>query len=531
MFVHIFSIIIQFLPLEQPKMCGFSGFQHNFNLSAPPCVDGHLMQRQRMKYNVKTDHPHERARGEQIMSAHIKDFAGKQIHFVGIGGCSMSGLAGLLRRQGYKVTGSDNTKSHKTDALNAQGIPVAIGHDAAHIEGADVLVYSAAISVENPERAAAAAQHIPQIERAALIGQLMEGYAQAIGISGTHGKTTTTAMMAQVAAECGTKPTAHFGGELDALGGSTIEGNKDLFVVESCEFAMSFLKFHPTIAVILNIDEDHLDCYRDIDHIEQTFLEFARLTPEEGGWVVGCGDDERCRRVMAMSGRPTLSFGLRGECDISVEQLTYDSLGCANCVVTLRAHQIGELMLSVPGEHNLIDALAVVAASTILELPMQQVMSSLNAFAGAHRRFELTSVTDAACVYTDYAHNPTETKNALAIARKAASGRVFAVLQPHTYSRTKKLFDQWMTCFGDADKVVVTNICAARESDPGDINAQMLVDAMCKAGIDATLTPSFDDAERHLRANWQPGDLIITLGCGDIDLLNEQIIRNGDTKR
>ncbi len=465
------------------------------------------------------------------MSAHIHELTGKHIHFIGIGGCSMSGLAGLLHSQGYIVTGCDRDKSHKTEALNAQGIPVQIGHAAGHVEGADALVFTAAIPETNPERAKARELGIPQIERAALIGQLMEGYAQAVGISGTHGKTTTTAMMTQVAVDCALNPTAHFGGELDAVGGSTLEGGKDLFIVESCEFAASFLKFHPTIAVILNIDEDHLDFYRDIDHIEAAFLDFAHLTPEKGGWVVGCGDDERCQRVMARSGRPSLSFGIGGNNDISVEQLTYDELGRANCTVTLRAHQIGELMLSVAGQHNLLDALAVIAVASILEMPIQQVCDSLSRFEGAHRRFELTSTTDGVQIYTDYGHNPTETENALSIAAKVPHKTLWAVLQPHTYSRTKKLFDQWMTCFSNADKVLVTDICAAREVDPGDINAGMLVDAMKKAGIDATLTPSFDDAEAHLRAHWQPGDLVVSLGCGNIDLLNEQIRDHGDTQK
>lgn len=465
------------------------------------------------------------------MTAHIKDYQGKRVHFVGIGGCSMSGLAGLLQGQGYQVSGSDRDKSHKTDALNEGGIPVEIGHSAAHIEGVELLVFSAAIPEENPERTRARELGIPEIERATLIGQLMEGYEQAVGVSGTHGKTTTTAMMAQVCMDAGLKPTAHFGGELDAMGGSTLLGEKQVFVVESCEFAGSFLKFHPTIAVILNIDEDHLDFYKDIDHIEAAFLEFARLTPEQGGWCVGWGDDKRVRRVMGASGRACLSYGLGEACDVRAEQISYDELGRAGCMVTLRGHQICELRLTVPGEHNLLNALAVIAVSTIMELPMQRVCETLNAFSGAHRRFELTSTTDGVRVYQDYGHNPTETRNVLRIAALQPHNTLWAVLQPHTYSRTKKLFDSWMDCFEDADKVVVTDICAAREVDPGDIHSGMLVDAMRKAGIDAVHTPSFDDAEAHLRAHWQPGDLVVTLGCGNIDLLNEQIRDHGDTRK
>lgn len=463
------------------------------------------------------------------MTTHIRDYQGKHIHFIGIGGCSMSGLAQLLRRQGYEITGSDRDRSHKTDALAAGGMKVSIGHDAKNVEGADLIVFTAAIPEGNPERVRARESGIPEVERAQLLGQLMEGYGHAIGISGTHGKTTATAMLAQVCMEAGLSPTAHFGGELDAVGGSTILGEKDVFVVEACEFAGSFLKFHPTIAVILNIDEDHLDFYKDIDHIEQAFAQFAALTPADG-WCVACGDDERALRVMKASGRAGLSFGLGAGSDVRAEQISYDELGRARCMVTLRGHQLMELELSVPGEHNLRDALSAIAVACILELPMRQVSESLGRFTGAHRRFELTSVTDGVKVYTDYGHNPTETRNALRIASCQPHGTLWAVLQPHTYSRTKKLFDAWMHCWEDADKVVVTDICAAREADPGDIHSRMLVDAMVSRGIDAVLTPGFDDAEAYLRKHWREGDLVITLGCGNIDLLNEQIREHGDTR-
>lgn len=464
------------------------------------------------------------------MTAHIKDYHGKRIHFIGIGGCSMSGLAGLMHNRGYLVTGSDRDKSHKTDHLNDKGLKVSIGHNAEQVVGADMVVYTAAISKDNPERVKADVLGIPSIERATLLGQLMEGYEQSVAISGTHGKTTTTAMMAQVCQECGVNPTAHFGGDLAAIGGSTIEGDEKVFVVEACEFAGSFLKFHPTIAVILNIDEDHLDFYKDIDHIEAAFLEFAKLTPEHGSWCVGWGDDPRTLRVMQTCGRSHLTYGLSEKNDVRAEQISYDELGRTTCMITLRGHHLCELSLMVPGEHNLLDALAVLAVSTILELPMHQVSATLSRFEGAKRRFDLTSVTDGVCVYQDYGHNPPEIENALRIAKMQPHGKLWAVWQPHTYSRTKKLFDGFLTCFDDADIVVITDICAARETDPGDIHSQMLVDAMHQKGMDAVLTPTFDDAEKYLRSHWQEGDLVITLGCGNIDLLNEQIAEHGDTK-
>lgn len=464
------------------------------------------------------------------MTAHICDYQGKHVAFIGIGGCSMSGLAGLMKDLGYTVTGSDRDRSHKTDALIESGIPVAIGHDAQNVHGADLVVYTAAIAQSNPERVEAARLGIPEIERATLLGQLMDGYAQAIGVSGTHGKTTTTAMLAQVFVACGERPTVHIGGELAALGGSTLLGDRDVFIAEACEFAGSFLKLKPTIAVILNIDEDHLDFYKDIDAIEQAFARYARLTPEDG-WCVGWGDDPRVRRVLEQSGRKVRSYGLGFHNELRAEQISYDELGRAHFVATLFGHPLCEVSLAVPGEHNLLDALAVIAVASIRELPMQEVAEHLGRYTGAHRRFELTSVTDGVNVYQDYGHNPTEIKNALKIAKLQPHKTLWAVWQPHTYSRTKKLFSQFLDTFSDADKVLVTDICASREVDPGDIASEMLIAPLHEHGVDAVLTPSFDDTERYLRAHWQPGDLVITLGCGNIDLLNDQIITHGNTRR
>lgn len=464
------------------------------------------------------------------MTAHIQAFQGGRVHFIGIGGSSMSGLAPLMVKLGYQVTGSDRDRSHKTDALNGKGIPVAIGHRPENVQGADLIVYTAAIAPENPERMEAERLNIPQIERSELIGQLMEGYKTAIAISGTHGKTTTTAMLSQAMVESLVHPTVHIGGELDALGGSTLLGEKDYFVVEACEFNASFLKFLPTVAVILNIDEDHLDFYKDIDDIERAFLEFAKRTPEDG-WCVGCGDDFRVVRVLRTSGRKARTYGMGPENDLKPEKLTYDPEGRASFVATLEGRPLCEVAMTVAGEHNLLNALAVISVAEICGLPLGSVARTLSRFTGAHRRFELTSVTDGVKVYQDYGHNPTEIKNALRIAKLQPHKRLWAVWQPHTYSRTKKLFDGFVETFDDADLVLITDIMAARESDPGDIKSEMLLPPMRARGVDATVTPTFDDTEEYLRAHWQPGDLVITLGCGNIDLLNEQIALHGDTTK
>ncbi len=456
----------------------------------------------------------------------------KKVHFIGVGGCSMSGLALLMSKQGCVVSGSDQTASHYIESLLAAGLEVHIGHEAANVRGADLVVYTAAIPEHNCEREEAKRLGIPQIERATLLGRLMASFENAICVSGTHGKTTTTAMISQVFVEAGENPSVHIGGALSALGGGTILGGNETFIAEACEFRRSFLQMFPTIAVILNIDEDHLDCYKDIDDIEEAFKQFGYIVPQDG-WCVGWGGDPRVRRVLQSLRCRTRTFGLEPFNEIRAENVSYDEEGRARFTATLFGHPLMDVELSVAGEHNLIDALACIAVADICQLPMSRVAETLSKFTGADRRFELTSVTDGARVYTDYAHNPTEMKNALHIASLQPHNTLWAVWQPHTYSRTRALYDGFMETFGEVDKVLVTDIClgSGREVDPGDLNSRMLVDDLRKHGVDAVLTPSFDDTEAYLRAHWQEGDIVVSLGCGDINLLNDQIAAHGDTQK
>ena len=454
----------------------------------------------------------------------------KKVFFIGIGGSSMSGLARYMKWKGCDVCGSDRFANHKTDALSNEGFTIFIGHKGENVKGCDLVVYSAAIPEDNPERQYALEHNIPQIERCVLLGEIMQRYAASICVSGTHGKTTTTAMLSWVFLKCGEDPSVHIGGELEMIGGSTRMGSGSAFICEACEYHSSFLSFKPTQAVIMNIDEDHLDYYKDINDIENSFEKFARLVPKDGR-VFGNGDDKRIYALLERLGVKTVSFGLEPQNVIRAENIYYDENDCASCTVTYFGHPLCELNLSVPGEHNLRDALACVAVANENQLPMAMVSQALGEFTGVHRRYELTSVTDGVKVYTDYGHNPTETATVLKVARAQAAGCVFAVLQPHTYSRTKTLFEGFLNCFDDADQVLVLDIDGAREKDPGDINSDMLVQAMLKKGINAHYTPSFDDAEAYLRSSWQPEDTVVTLGCGNVYLLNEQIAEHGDTTK
>ncbi len=454
---------------------------------------------------------------------HIRDYQGKHIHMIGIGGSSMSGLAQMLLEKGYSISGSDSLETYTTRHLRDDlHIPVTIGHKPENVHGADLVVYTVAILPDNAERVEVARMGLPTIERATLLGQLMEGFDTAIGVCGAHGKTTTTSMLSQVLMECEMDPSIHIGGNLDFIGGSTRIGKSGMFLAEACEFNASFLHMRPTVAVVLNIDADHLDFYRDIDHIQETFGQFLALLPQTGV-AIGNGDDRRIMELFHDLPCQTLSFGLGDSCDYRPENLVYDEFGRANFDLAFHGEILGHVALTVPGDFQVMNALAALSCAHALGGDMAKACQALCDFKGAHRRFELTSVIDGVKLYHDYGHNPTEMRNALSVAYMQPHNRLWAVMQPHTYSRVKRLFDDYLTCTQVADITLVTDIYAAREKDPGDIKAEMVVEGMKQNGINAIHTPTFDDTENYLRAHWQPGDLVLTMGCGNINQLNDQI--------
>ena len=455
----------------------------------------------------------------------IRDYAGGRIHLIGIGGSSMSGLAEMLIDQGYRVSGSDRDEGYLIHYVREKGAEVMIGHRPENVHGADLVCYSAAIRPDNPERQEADRLGIPSLERAWLLGQLMEGYPKAACVCGAHGKTTVTSMLSEMLLEHGMDPSIHIGGRLDAIGGSTRVGHSGIFVAEACEFNRSFLHMNPTVAVVLNIDADHLDCYRDIDEIEETFGQFLHLLPEDG-CALGNGDDPRVRRQIEKLGCRKAFFGLGENNEWRPADLREDERGYASFTLMHGDREIARVKMGVPGDFNVLNALAALAAAEELGLPAERAAETLGRFTGAHRRFELTDTVEGVEIFHDYGHNPAEMRNALSIARKRCRGRLWAVMQPHTFSRVRTLFEDYLTCTREADFTLVTDICAAREPDPGDLNSGMLVEGMKRNGINAVWTPGFDDTEKYLREHWQAGDLVITMGCGDINLLNEQIHRH-----
>ncbi|MBR1585000.1 MAG: UDP-N-acetylmuramate--L-alanine ligase [Clostridia bacterium] len=460
----------------------------------------------------------------------IRDYQGKRVHMIGIGGSSMSGLAEMLLHEGYTVTGSDNANSHAVERLREKGITVHVGHQAENVRGADLLIFSAAIAPDNPERVEARRLGIPEMERSTLLGQLMQGHRNAVCVCGAHGKTTTSSMIAETFLECGLDPTVHIGGRLDALGGGSRIGKKDVFVAEACEFHGSFLEMQPTVAVVLNIDADHLDWYKDIFDIERAFGQFLSLLPETG-LALGWGEDRRIMRLFSKLHCESRTFGLEECNDYYPDGLTYSDTGCPRYDVMFRGEKLAHVELKVAGSFNVINSLAAFASAHALGVRAEEAAASLSRFAGVHRRFEFTGLIDGVKMYHDYGHNPAEMQAALSVGRQQHPNHLWAVMQPHTYSRVKGLFNDYLTCTQAADYTLVTDIYAAREKDPGDIKAEMVVDGMRAHGVNAVHTPTFDDTEKYLRAHWQPGDLVLTMGCGNINLLNEQMQLHGDTDR
>lgn len=459
----------------------------------------------------------------------VFDFKDKRLHMVGIGGSSMSGLARMLVTEGFSVMGSDSQEGYALDGLRKLGIRVYAGHHPEAVGDAGLLIYSAAISPEDPERAAARAAGIPQMERAVLLGQLMRGYQNTACVCGTHGKTTLSSMLAQVLLDLERDPTVHIGGSLDRLGGGSRVGGREFFVAEACEFNRSFLHMPPTLALITNIEADHLDCYRDLDDIEAAFAQFVGKLPE-GGLSIGLADDPRVMRVMEGSGRAYQTISLCGQADWTARDLSYDPTGCARFDACLHGEPVGRIEMKVAGDFNALHALHALAGAAALGCEPQAACRSLSAFSGVHRRFEFTGIVQGMRMYHDYGHNPAEMKSAVGVA--AMQGRrVIAVMQPHTYSRVKGLFDDFLTCTAQADITLVTDIFAAREADPGNIHSGMLVEGMREAGIEALLTPTFEDTENWLLLHGREGDLVLTMGCGNINLLNDLMQKHWDDKQ
>ena len=453
----------------------------------------------------------------------LRDLSAGRIHMIGVGGSSMSGLALLLKNQGYTVSGSSVGDSEYVSELLARGIEVMMGDCAGHVDGADLVVYSHAIQEDNVELMAARETGVPVMSRSQLLGQISEEFSRSISVCGTHGKTTVTSMLAQILIEAGADPTVHIGGILPSMGGNIRAGKSDLFLTEACEFQRSFLCLYASDIMLLNIDADHLDCYRDIDEIESTFGTFLEKLPADG-WALGNGEDERVVRQFRDLKCRRATFGFTDSCDYRMENAAEDARGFFRFDFSYRQEKLGHVRMAIPGSFNAKNAAAALAEAHHLGIDMRSACKSIGNFTGAHRRFEQTGYLHGAEVFHDYGHNPTEMRNALSIARKRCDqGRLWAVMQPHTYSRVTALFQEYLCCTQTADITLVTDIYAAREVDSGDINSGILVEGMKAKGIKAIWTPCLEDAAAMLDRGVRTGDLVLTMGCGNIYLLNEML--------
>lgn len=453
----------------------------------------------------------------------------KNIFFIGIGGISMSGLAEILVDMGFNVSGSDQKSSDITDKLAKQGIKISIGHDAKNVHGADLVVYTAAVRADNPERQEAERLGIVSIERAVLLGEIMKKYPLSIAVSGTHGKTTTTSMVASIMLKADKNPTIHVGGVLDSIGGNTYIGSGDYFIAEACEYVESFLHFRPHLALILNIDLDHVDYFKDIEHIKSSFGKFIDLVDEDG-YVVGCVDDLNTREVLNKelsknSTRKIITYGLNSpDALFTAKDLTYNEFGYPSFTLVKSKEEIGKIELCVPGVHNVNNALGAIAACDAFGCSIDAIKAGLLSFSGADRRFDRKGVKNGVAVIDDYAHHPSEIKATLNAAKNSNASSVWAVFQPHTYTRTKALLDGFSKAFDDADKIIVCDIYAAREKDLGEIHSRDLVKKLKENGKDALYMSSFSEACDYLNNNTKSGDMVLTMGAGDIYKVGEMFL-------
>ena len=446
---------------------------------------------------------------------------GRRAHLVGIGGVSMSPLAEVLHGQGMIITGSDMKQSPTVEHLRSLGIPVAIGHRAENMGDAELVIRTAAVHDENPEIAAARAAGVPVFERAQAWGAIMRGYKNALCIAGTHGKTTTTSMCTHVAMAAQADPTVMIGGTLPLLGAGHRVGSGETIILESCEYCNSFLSFFPTVAVILNVEADHLDFFKDLEDVERSFRAFADLVPEDG-LIVANRDDGNTMHTLEGETRPVLTFGLT-EGDVHSANLVWKN-GLPAFDVICQGERFAHVELQVPGEHNVKNALAAAAAAIALHLPARAVEEGLGAFRGAGRRFERKGAFHGADVYDDYAHHPGELRALLTTAMGLGYKRVICAFQPHTYTRTKALFQDFAQVLRTPDVCLLAEIYAAREDNDVGIYSRDLA-AEIPGSLAFDTLPALTD---HLRGIARPGDLILTVGAGDIYTVGEALVEAGE---
>jgi UDP-N-acetylmuramate--alanine ligase len=446
----------------------------------------------------------------------------RRVHFTGIGGIGMSGIAEVLINLGFTVTGTDRALSPITEHLRSLGAVIGGGHSADAVRGADVVVISSAIRPDNPEVLAARDLKIPVIRRAEMLGELMR-MKQGVAVGGTHGKTTTTSMIGLVLQEGGFDPTLIVGGRLKSLKTNARLGEGDYLVVEADEFDRSFLSLTPTVAVVTNIESEHLDCYKDLDEIKRTFVSFVNKVPFYGAAVL-CLDEPGIQEILPRIERRIVTYGLTPQAECRAADPAFHETR-SEFTAVWRNGTLGRVTLQLPGLHNVKNALAAVATGLELEIPFDAIRRGLEGFTGVHRRFEIRSVAGDVIVVDDYAHHPTEIKATLRAARTGWNRRVIAVFQPHLYSRTRDFHQEFGQSFFDADVLVVTDIYGSREDPIPGVTGALVADAAKAFGHRSVITAKDPaGAAEAVLGIVKPGDLVVTLGAGDIHKAGDAVI-------
>ena len=449
----------------------------------------------------------------------------RKIHMVGIGGVSMSGIAEILINFGFTVTGSNNVETESTKKLEKAGIKISIGHDENNISDQDVVVYSAAIKQDNIELVTAKNKNIPIIERADFLGELTRCYKDTITISGTHGKSTTTSMVSLCFLEALKDPSIQVGADIKQLDGNYKVGNSEYFIIEACEYVESFLKFSPKSEIILNIDNDHLDYFKTFENIKNAFIKYVKLLPNDGLLVVN-GDDANALDLLKYTNATKLTYGITNKnTDFFAVNIVFDNNGFPEFDVYAKGEFYGRIKLSVPGMHNVLNALACISLCDYYGIKLEDIKKALLSFTGAVRRFEYKGTIKKANIYDDYGHHPTEIVATAKALMNKKYNKSWVVFQPHTYSRTKTLLDDFAKALLNFDNIIILDIYAAREKNTYGITSKDLANKICDLGKKALYIPNFDECVNYLKQNIQENDIIITQGAGTVTNIGPMLLK------
>ena len=451
-----------------------------------------------------------------------------KVHMIGIGGVSMSGIAEILTNFGIQVTGSNNVESEATNKLEKAGIKVFIGHNSQNIEDPDIVVYSAAIKQDNPEIIAAKEKNIPIIERADFLGELTRCFKDTITIAGTHGKSTTTSMVSLCFLEALKDPSIQVGADIRNIGGNYKVGNSEYFIIEACEYVESFLKFSPKSEIILNIDNDHLDYFKNFENIKNAFIKYVKLLPDDGLLVVN-GDDTNCLDLLNHTNATCLTYGITNKnTDFFAVNIVFDNEGFPEFDVYSKSKFYGRIKLSIPGMQNVLNSLGAIALCDYYGIDYETIRKALLSFTGAVRRFEFKGKVNNASIYDDYGHHPTEIIATAKALMNKKYNKSWVVFQPHTYSRTKNLMDDFAKALLNFDYIIILDIYAARETNTYGITSKDLADKIISLGKQAKYIPDFDECVKYLEENVTDNDIILTLGAGTVTEIGPMLLKSSE---